>query len=346
MPKPSLLEISWGSIFKVFFSGLLFYFMFQTKDLIVWLIFAFVISLLFNPVINFLNSKLRIPRAIAVIVSYLFFFLAIGAVVYVSVPMFIKEIQQFFRLAPTYFERLSPIVRDLGIKSFEKLETYNESMQFVLNEASKNIAGALALIFGSLFKAMFTISAAFFLSLDEKKVRNGITLLFPKRKEKKVDSILKRVQKKVSSWFGGAIISASFVGLATFGTLLLFDVKYAGLFGLLAGLFGFIPFIGPTIVSVLAFAVVGIDSLPKAILVVSSFILIQQIEGNLITPAIAKRFVGIPPFLVITSVAIGGFLFGIPGAIMSIPLAGIIQEFLVEYLEIKRSEEPDIEDDE
>jgi predicted PurR-regulated permease PerM len=300
MQKSDFLEISWGTIFKVFFSGLLFYFMFQIKDLIILLVFAFVISLLFNPFINFLNVKLKIPRVIAAIFSYCFFFMLIGVIIYFSIPIFIKEIQLFFNLAPTYFEKLSPIVHDLGIKSFEKLNTYGESIQFLLNEASKNIAGSLSLIFGGLFKAIFTISTAFFLSLDAKKVRNGITILFPRRQEKKVENILKRVQKKVSSWFGGALISASFVGLATFGTLLLFDVKYSGLFGLIAGVFGFIPFLGPTVVSLLAFGVVAVDSLPKAFIIVGCFLVIQQIEGNLVTPAIAKRFVGIPPFLVIT----------------------------------------------
>lgn len=344
MKEQNVLEISWDTLFKILVAGIIFYFLFQIKDLIMWVVFAYVISLLFNPIINFFNTKLKVPRALATVFVYLLFFSIIGLTIYLTIPVISKEIQQFFDLFPTYFEQLSPILRDLGVKSFEKVENYNESMQFLLNEASENIPNILSFFFGSLFKAIFTISAAFFLSLDAKKVRNGISLLFPEEQEPQVASILKRVQKKVSRWFGGALVSASFVGLVTVGVLLLFGVKYAWLFGLLAGILGFIPFVGPTVVSVLAFAIVAIDSLPRAVMIVIAFLIIQQVEGNLVTPAISKKFVGIPPFLVIFSVVLGGVLFGFPGVVIAIPLTGIIQEFLVEYLKMKRKQGKEIKE--
>lgn len=79
-------------------------------------------------------------------------------------------------------------------------------------------------------------------------------------------------------------------------------------------------------------------SITKALFVLAAFALLQQIEGNLISPLLTKKFVGLPPILVLLALAIGGKLWGILGAILVIPLAGILYEFLRDFLK-KRKEE-------
>ena len=69
-----------------------------------------------------------------------------------------------------------------------------------------------------------------------------------------------------------------------------------------------------------------------------AFILIQQIENNILTPILAKRFVDIPPVLVLLSLVIGGELLGVLGAILAVPLGGILFELIRDFLKKRREE--------
>ena len=107
---------------------------------------------------------------------------------------------------------------------------------------------------------------------------------------------------------------------------------------MLAGSLNFIPVVGPILAGILIFLIVSLDSIPRAIWALVAFILIQLIEGNILTPILTKKFIGLPPVLVLISLSIGGKLWGILGAILAIPLAGIIYEFLKDFLEKRKVE--------
>ena len=100
----------------------------------------------------------------------------------------------------------------------------------------------------------------------------------------------------------------------------------------------FVPIVGPLVTALLVGIVVAMESVLQAVFVILSFILIQQIEGNILTPLLTKRFTGLPPALVLVALAVGGELWGIMGAILAIPLAGIVYEFLRDFLKKRREE--------
>jgi len=106
---------------------------------------------------------------------------------------------------------------------------------------------------------------------------------------------------------------------------------------LFAGLTNIIPIVGPIIAGIIIALIAALDSWLKAALILIVFIIIQQIEGNILTPVLTKRFIGLPPALVLISLLIGGKLWGILGAILAIPLAGIVFEFTKDFLK-KRKE--------
>ena len=84
--------------------------------------------------------------------------------------------------------------------------------------------------------------------------------------------------------------------------------------------------------------VVAMTSWLKAAFFLAAFIVIQQIEGNILTPVLTKKFIGLPPALVIVSLLVGGKLWGIMGAILAIPLAGIFFEFIGDFLRRRKEE--------
>jgi predicted PurR-regulated permease PerM len=339
MSQNQVLDISWGTIWKIFLVALLLYVIYQIRDILIWFLFALIISVLFNPSINFLR-KFKIPRVIAVCFAYIAFFGILILIIYLAVPLFVSEIKQFSQILPQYFEKISPSLRDLGIKAFENLDTFINALGGYLEKIASNIFSVLFVIFGGISATIFTLSLSIYLSLSDKGLERTLVLFFPKKYENYVISLWGKCQRQVNGWFLTRILSCLFIGLACFAAFSLFNTPYPFTLGLLAGVLNFIPVVGPLITGALLFLIISLESLSKVIFVVIVFILIQQIENNILTPLLSKKIVGLPQVLVLVSLAVGGILWGILGAVLAIPLAGIIFEFLKEFLERRKSEKP------
>lgn len=337
MSEEKTLDISWGTILKIALASLIFYFIYLVKDILVWFIFAIIISVLFNPAIVFLK-KIKVPRVLAVIFVYVAVFGILGLLIYLTAPVFFSEMQQFSQLFPQYFERIAPPLRGLGIEAFESLEAFTQAVGGLLQKASSDILSALALFFGGIGSTLFILTIALFISLEEKSVEKVIGLLSPKRYEAYILFLWEKTQIKVAGWFGSRVLTSLFVGLLTFIALFLFNIKYSLSLAFLAGVLNFIPILGPVITGAVIFIFIGLDSWLKAIFVLIAFILIQQIEGNILSPILTKKFVGLPPILVLLSITIGGKLLGVLGATLAIPLIGILFEFTRDFLKKKKEE--------
>ena len=131
-----------------------------------------------------------------------------------------------------------------------------------------------------------------------------------------------------------------FVGITSYLALLILKVDYPFILALFAGVTNIIPVIGPIIAGVVISLIAALDSFWIAMVILLIFIVIQQIEGNILTPILARKFIGLPPALVLISLMVGGKFWGILGAVLAIPLAGIIFEFTRDFL--KKRKEGDI----
>jgi predicted PurR-regulated permease PerM len=335
--QEKVLDISWGTILKLAVAGLVVYILFLTKDILLWVLFGLIISILFDPAIDFMQKR-RVPRVLGTIAIYSFVFGIIAFTIWGVAPFFINEIHRFSQLFPQYFEVLSPSLRGLGIAAFTDAQAFFDALSGGVEKIAGNIFTALFAVFGGIFSTIFVLSIAIFLSIEEKSIEKTIGALFPKKYEAFALDLWARSQRKVAGWFASRLITSIFVGVATYFTLLLFHVQYPFSLGLLATVLNFIPIIGPLVTGLLIAVVVALDSTLKALFILLAFTLIQQIEGNILTPLLTKKILGIPPVLVLIALAVGAKLWGIMGAILAIPLAGILFEFLRDFLR-KRKEE-------
>ncbi|MFQ6049575.1 MAG: AI-2E family transporter [Candidatus Paceibacterales bacterium] len=337
MNDEKTLDISWGAVLRIAIAFLGFYILYLIKDILVWVMFALIISVLFNPAINFLQKR-RIPRVVSTIFIYIAIFGILGFLIYWTAPVFIAEIQQFSQLFPQYFEKLAPPLRGLGIEAFESFEDFTQAFQDWLIRASSSILSAIISIFGGFFSTVTIFAIAIFLSIEEKEVERAIKLISPKKHESYFLNLWERCQTKTAAWFGARILSSLFVGLACYLTLRLFNINYAFVLSLFAGVTEIVPVLGPIVAGIVITLMSALDSWWKALLILIAFILIQQIEGNILTPVLTKKLVGLPAVLVLIALLIGGRLWGILGAILAIPLGGIIYEFLRDFLKQRKEE--------
>ena len=335
------LDISLGTLLKISVLIISFYILYQIKDILVWFLFSAVISIILNPPVNFLR-KLKIPRVLAVSFIYVSVLGILILSIYFTVPLFISEVQKFSQNLPEYFERISPALKGLGIKIFEDVETFVSVLGGALEKITLNIFNVLFLIFGGIFAAIFILSVSVFLSLEDKWLERTLTLFFPEKYEDYALSLARRCQKKVSNWFLTRVIACLFVGILTYITLLIFNGPYPLSFGIISTILNFIPVVGPIFMALLLFVVIALENLFKAVFVIIVFSLVQQVENNILTPFLSKKFVDLSPVLVLLSLAIGGVLWGFLGAILAVPLAGIISEFLKDYLKKKKQVEGEV----
>lgn len=338
MNSEKLLDISWKTILKISIAIICFYIIYVIRDIIVWFIFALIISILFNPAIDFLQKK-KIPRVIGVILVYFIIFGLVSLLIWSVIPIFVHEIKYFLQSFPQYFEKISPPLRGLGFEAFANIESFMQTLEKALEAMAINIFNVLFAIFGGFFSTLFIITTAVFLSVEEKIVDRVLILIFPKKYENYALNLWQKSQKKVAGWFGTRLIASLFVGVVSYIVFLLFHVKYPFTLALFAGVFNFVPYIGSLLTAILLFIITFPAEPLKAVFVIVVFGLIHQIEGNILSPILMKKIIKLPPVLVLVSLVIGGKLWGFLGALLVIPLAGILFEFIKEFLQKRKEKE-------
>ncbi|MBZ9569310.1 AI-2E family transporter [Patescibacteria group bacterium] len=335
MNQNRLLDISWETIFKILFAVICLYFLYLIRNVLIWFIFAVIISVLFEPLIDFLTKR-KIPRLISVVLIYFIIFGLIALSIYFTVSIFTSEIRQFTKVLPQYFEKISPPLKALGFRAFENIEEFIDLLSKNLERMADTIFSAIAAIFGGILATLSIFSISLFLSLEGKPIQKALGLIFPQKYEASLLDLWSRCKIRVSGWFLSRISGCLFVGISSFVAFSLFNTKYPFSLGFLAGILNFLPIVGPIITGIIIFIIVSLDNLWQAIFVLIVFILIQQIENNIILPALTKKFVGLPPVIVLLALTVGGILWGIWGAILAIPFFGILFEFFKEFLQKKK----------
>jgi len=116
----------------------------------VWVLFGVIISVLFDPAIDFLQRR-KIPRIVGTFALYLAVFGVIAFIIYSTAPVFINEIQRFSQLFPRYFETISPIFRGLGVAAFSDIQSLIDVASGGIERVASNVFSALFSIFGGIF---------------------------------------------------------------------------------------------------------------------------------------------------------------------------------------------------
>jgi len=337
-----ILDISWATIIKIIIALGGLYFVFLVRDILIWFIFALIISILFNPAINFLK-KLRVPRILATILIYSVLFVILGLFIFLISPMLFSELQKFTVLFPEYFNSIAPYLNGLGIEAFKDFRTFSDTIGQMLTDASSNIFLAMGTFFGGLMSAVAIFAIAFFLSLEEKGVASAIKLAAPYKYKEYVGKVWRNSQKKVSSWFAVRIFCCIFIGLSAGITVFVLNIPYAVFFGLLAGVSNIVVSIGPFLSGLtISLFVLAIGGFSKALIFLLAFFIAQEIESYIIMPVLTKKFLRLSPSLVLISLLVGAKLWGLLGAILAIPLVGMLFEFIKGFLQRKQELEKDI----
>jgi predicted PurR-regulated permease PerM len=171
-------------------------------------------------------------------------------------------------------------------------------------------------VFGGLLLIIFF---AVYIGADPELYRRGLMHLFPHHSRQRAGEVLSAMATVLRKWLVTQLIAMAAIGAITTMVLLLLRVKAAFALGLLAGLFEFIPTVGPILSAIPAVAMGFLDSPEKALVVALAYVAIQFLENHILIPLLMKGGVDLPPALTIFSQALMALVFGFLGLMVAVP---------------------------
>jgi len=149
---------------------------------------------------------------------------------------------------------------------------------------------------------------------------------------------LSQVNQVIFSFIAGKGLDSLINGVVVTGALLILDVRYALLLGIIAAIANFIPYLGTLIAMIfIGFITLLTGGVSQAITTTIILLIFQQLDANFIEPRIMKTKLKISPLLVIFSVFVGGAYFGIIGMFLAVPMATILKQIILQYIEHRKA---------
>ena len=165
-----------------------------------------------------------------------------------------------------------------------------------------------------------------------RQAKQVLYALLPMEKADRALEIAKLTEKTFSSFLSGQCLEAVILGCLFVIAMTLFKMPYALLVGVLIGLTALIPIVGAFIGCIVGALLIALTDPIQALVFVALFLVLQQIEGNLIYPHVVGSSVGLPSIWVLAAVSIGGSLMGIGGMLLFIPLCSVVYALFREYV--------------
>lgn len=326
----------------------------RTTTIITYVMVSAFFAVVLTPPVNLLVKRLHFPRALATSVVFLLGFAAIGGLGYLFIKPIAEQGTSFANNFPKYVADAQNGKGPAGkiVKRY-KLDDWLEKNSDELQARAqkifepKKVLGVAVGTVGAVFStiaAVLTIGVLTFLMLLEGHglLYAAVRVLRPEAQERAL-RVGKLCARAVNGYVNGNLAISAIAGLTTWICLLATGVPFAGVLALWVAFADLIPLVGATLGAIPTIAVAFLNSTSAGIAVTIFYVIYQQIENQVLQPTIMARTVALQPLVVLVSVLFGVELFGLLGALLAIPIAGIIKVIAADILAHRRPDLVQIE---
>ena len=298
-----------------------------------FLIAGFLFYIL-RPVVHSIAKVKYIPVSVAILIV----FAAIGGVIYGGIRFLAEKIQQQVTDLSEMPDKLKQSAEDAG----QKLEENDMGMMSgvsIQHRVTEYFSGLTQQIGDHMAQVFSTIAGAttvliivpfvlFFLLKDGHRLIPFLKQALPEKHEPRGEKVLKDLDYTVSSYIIGQATIAAVDGVLTYIGYLIIGIDYALILGIFVTLTCVIPFVGPVIGAIPAIVVALMQDPTLAIYVIITFIVVQQLESNLVAPFVFGEQLNIHPLTVILLLVVAAPLYGIVGMIIAVPTYSVLKVLL------------------
>ncbi len=327
---------------------LILYFLYQIQSVLIYILVSVILTLIGAPILHFLKRRLKFNHTFAAITTLLLYIFIFLGFIMMFIPLITAQGQNLSLLDTAKIEQSSlELVNQ--IKVF--LDGHHIDSNQLLNEANitskinfKSIPNFLNSILGTVGSFGMGLASVLFITFFFLKDKNtfikGSKLLIPDGHEEKVLNSVKKINVLLSRYFIGLLLQLFVVFILYTIVLFIFGVPNVLVIAFLCAVLNIIPYIGPLIASVLAAILTMLSNisgdfqsevLPTTIYVLIGFWVVQVIDNNLSQPIIFSKSVSSHPLEIFLVILIAGFMSGIVGMIVAVPLYTIIKVICKEF---------------
>jgi predicted PurR-regulated permease PerM len=296
-----------------------------------------LIAMGFAPLVQMIERarpgvRRRVPRWLAILVIYLAIVGLLALLGLMVIPPLVSQAESLWTKLPEYFNTFQGFL--IGHKLMTHRVTLEEAVQNAPSGAGGNAVGtvlvAISSLIGGIFGLITILILTFYLLLEAGSMFEYLVRFVPLGRRGDVATAARQGVAKVSAWLRAQFILAGVMGTFAAIGLGLMGVPYFYVIALIAAVGETIPIVGPVIGGITAVAVAITVSPKLALMVGVYFLVLHQLEANVLVPKIMERSVGVSPVAVMVALLIGGSLMGLVGAILAIPTAALLSVIIEE----------------
>ncbi|MBK5286420.1 MAG: AI-2E family transporter [Bacteroidia bacterium] len=300
------------------------------QEIILPIIYATIIAILLNPLVNFLVRK-KMNRVVAITITVVSVVLITAWLVYfISVRLSIFS-ETYPALKEKFNETLNELIQWTSKYFNIRISKINKWINETESDAIKNMGGTigqtLSVIYGLVIIVVLLPVYLFMILFYKDLLLEFIRKLFKSAHHVAVFEVLTNSKRIIQSYLIGLLLEAAIMATLNSVGLLILGIDYAIILGIIGALLNIIPYIGGVIAIALPMIIAYVtkDSSTYALLVLVVYLLIQFIDNHFIIPSIVASKVKINALIAVIVVLMGGALWGVPGMFLSIPLTAIIK---------------------
>jgi predicted PurR-regulated permease PerM len=345
--KNITINISTGTVLKTAGILLILMFAYLIRDILLMVFIAVIFAALIEPLVNLLETK-KIPRGLGIIFIYIVLLLFLVLIVRMIIPPIAEQVSLLTKNFPDLWEKIITNFNSFREYSEEQglmgnIQQGLEGLQSGLQNAAGGIYSFIISVFRNVVNFILILVITFYLVVQRDAVNKLFKAIAPKQYHSYLINLFSIIQKKIGDWARGQLILGLIIGVFSFIGLIFLLPKYALVLALVAGITELIPYLGPILGAIPA-VFLGFTVPPfsfwRGVAVLILYVVIQQVENNIIVPQVMKKQVGLNPVVIIIVMLIGARLAGIIGLILAIPVATAISVIIKDF--IHKSELPEI----
>jgi predicted PurR-regulated permease PerM len=315
------------TLFYIVFGGCILYF---GRALFIPLSYGLFIALLLYPLCRRLETY-RISRPVSILLALVLLFALLGLIVFLLIRQ-IAALQELWpglqvKIQETFAKILNYLEHDLNISRVQGRQWLNQGLENSLGSLFGLMGSALSQSVTSLVNFLLIPIYTFLILYYRAQFARALTLMMSRRLQPQMQSIMREAVHSYGEFIKGMLMVYLIVGIMNSLGLLLLGIPNALLFGFIASILTFIPYVGILIASLLPIAVSWslYDSVWYPLGVVGIYTLVQYLEANLIFPWAVSQRVNLNTLATLVIIVAGGILWGASGMILFIPFAAILR---------------------